>query len=456
VKLRLRQYNNCSWCHWKELPELLRGCELPAVVLGDQNLIMSGLCSTLRYIVQTAQQGLETAVDRSLSDCLLNLLGLRQNCLRACAEVSEWTLYTEVMLPQLVEKVISPDKSDVVGDDPWPELLQLENQLSKLPVEPSRHRNRKQRESKQSSNTAVINDHTAKSVTKREWDRREKVDTPGKLMTSENLECDISVSTSQRFENLWVAESSEEICGRRFVEGSSVQLTDLTIFVCVQLIFSSNNVERWCSHFCRIMSWYQRIAAIPSVSNAIKSTGLTEYHHKADNVAVQNSAVLSSTATDSDTFPKPVEDKLHSECQFMTQNLMHSKNSTYDQNCIQQTNKTKFRASQDLIDSAIAKATGMGLPPELLTLGNGECLQLPWEQYPSWVLPHMGGVPDKRAAKKVQQLENIAAAVKEIVSTRSNDSSSEGGTIVDFCSGGGHVGILLAYLFPQYKVCNLQ
>jgi len=91
------------------------------------------------------------------------------------------------------------------------------------------------------------------------------------------------------------------------------------------------------------------------------------------------------------------------------------------------------------------------LLPAVLPLGSGSCLQLPWEQYPSWVLPcGVGGVPDKRAARKLHQLENIAAAVKECVSARS--VASESGVIVDFCSGGGHVGILFAYLFPHYKV----
>jgi 16S rRNA G1207 methylase RsmC len=42
------------------------------------------------------------------------------------------------------------------------------------------------------------------------------------------------------------------------------------------------------------------------------------------------------------------------------------------------------------------------------------------------------------------QLENMAAAVAKL--------AKPGDTIVDFCSGGGHLGIVLAYLIPGATV----
>ena len=72
---------------------------------------------------------------------------------------------------------------------------------------------------------------------------------------------------------------------------------------------------------------------------------------------------------------------------------------------------------------------------------------LDWSSFPSLVRPYEGGkLPIKRAQKKCQQLENLAIAVLELVDKR---TSSEGLKIVDFCSGGGHLAILLAYLMPQ-------
>ena len=50
-----------------------------------------------------------------------------------------------------------------------------------------------------------------------------------------------------------------------------------------------------------------------------------------------------------------------------------------------------------------------------------------------------------RLEKKCQQLENLASAVIGM--------AKPGDVIVDFCSGGGHLAILLAYLLPS--VCEI-
>ena len=70
-----------------------------------------------------------------------------------------------------------------------------------------------------------------------------------------------------------------------------------------------------------------------------------------------------------------------------------------------------------------------------------------WAVLPPLVSPLEGGkLPAKRAIKKCQQLENLALSVIHLVESR---SPTDAITIVDFCSGGGHLGILLAYLLPQ-------
>lgn len=449
MKLICHQYSKAvHWLSCEELPNLVQSCELPVVVCSDQKLVISGLCSTLRYIVQRAQQDVERSVSHEFASFLKNLLGLRQNCLRACAEVSEWTLYTEVTLPQLVETVLY-NSSAIVGSDPPAELVQLENQLTKLPIEPSRHRNQKQH----------AND-TSHAVTKQEYGNGDGIDKLHETkLTKESLHSASLVSDSsekimKRFDNLQVVDSVEEICGRRFVEGNNVQLTDLVLFVCIQLLLGSKDIEQWCLYLPRLMSWCQRMAVVPNVGNAVSFVGLFEYCSVARDVAEDsvNSDLSHMSSTKTVTDLKSVEDEMSSGCCHSTSDSVRTKAAVSDQTCVQHTEKTKFRVSQGLVDAAITKSTKMSLQLKLLPLGDGRCLQLPWEQYPSWVLPcGPGGVPDKRAARKLQQLENIAEAVNELVSARS--TGSESGIIVDFCSGGGHVGILLAYLFPTYKVC---
>jgi len=457
VKLQCHQFSNfCHWLSREELPNLIKSCELPVIVCGERKLIISGLCSVLRYIVETAQQDVESSDNCDIANCVKNLLGLRKNCLRACAEVSEWTLYTEVTLPLLVERILN--NCDTTGFNPRAELIQLENQLAKPPVEPNWRRSQKQHLSKQPFNTAVA----AENITKQGCGIRDRIDEVHEAregLASESSVSDRYKNMTKKFDNLEFVDDAEEICERRFVEGSNVQLTDLVLFVSIQLVLSVNDVEQWCSRLPRIVSWYQRMVAVPNVSNAVNSAGLFEYQSVADNVVKGAISSTSSSATNTKTSLKSVQNESNFPCTSggcinSASDSALTKAITDDQNCIQHTEKTKFRISQGLIDAGIAKATGMGLLLEVLPLGNGRCLQLPWEEYPKWVLPSgLGGVPDKRATRKLQQLENIAAAVKELVSTR--PVSSEADVIVDFCSGGGHVGILLAYLFPRYKVSNI-
>ena len=70
-----------------------------------------------------------------------------------------------------------------------------------------------------------------------------------------------------------------------------------------------------------------------------------------------------------------------------------------------------------------------------------------WTSYPPLVSPLEGGkLPPERAIKKCQQLENLALSVLQLVRTREQSTPIK---IVDFCSGGGHLAILLAYLLPK-------
>ena len=347
-------------------------------------------------------------------------------------------------LPQLVEAVLK-DSSGITGSNLPGELVQLENELTKVPVEPSMRRNRKHH----AGDTAASTSHAAETTIP-ECGTENGTDEPYKA--SERLASARSENMTQTFDNLQLVDSVKEISGRCFVEGNNVQLTDLILFACIRLMSGSKDFQQWLSRLPRVESWYRRMAIVPNISDALNSVGLFEYHSVANNVAegslMSNLSHLSSTATISATVS---EDGGQFSSTLLEQSSAldsaHARTTASDQTCIQHTEKTKFHVSQGVVDAGVAKATEMGLLLDPLPLGNGGCLQLPWQQYPSWVLPC--GVPDKRATRKLQQLENIAAAVKDLIRSTSSESS----VIVDFCSGGGHVGILLAYLFPSYQVC---
>ncbi len=80
-------------------------------------------------------------------------------------------------------------------------------------------------------------------------------------------------------------------------------------------------------------------------------------------------------------------------------------------------------------------------------------LVIPWDSLPLHVNP-TSYLPVDRSCKKQNQLENIVAAIRDLMSHM--QANSHPLTLVDFCSGSGHTGLLLATLFPQHRYLGLS
>ncbi|KAI5756167.1 glutathione S-transferase C-terminal domain-containing protein [Diaphorina citri] len=80
--------------------------------------------------------------------------------------------------------------------------------------------------------------------------------------------------------------------------------------------------------------------------------------------------------------------------------------------------------------------------------GYGHEIYFDKAQIPYFALPESGDIPQDRVERKCQQLVSMTKAVMKICSP--ND------VIVDFCSGGGHLGLLIAHLVPQCTVILLD
>ena len=103
-----------------------------------------------------------------------------------------------------------------------------------------------------------------------------------------------------------------------------------------------------------------------------------------------------------------------------------------------------MRSYEDLQLEHICPKSGTSIAQGLLAR------KLDWSSFPPLLRPYEGGkLPIKRAEKKCQQLENLALSVIELAEMR---GSSRDLKIVDFCSGGGHLALLLAYLLPQSTI----
>lgn len=82
LKSQLPESLDVSDIKLEDLPHLVRGCRLPAVLDETGRLCRAGLAVVLRHIINRT-----LAADPSRND-VLALLGFKKTCLKACAEVS--------------------------------------------------------------------------------------------------------------------------------------------------------------------------------------------------------------------------------------------------------------------------------------------------------------------------------------------------------------------------------
>ncbi|KAH3843713.1 glutathione S-transferase C-terminal domain-containing protein-like isoform X1 [Dreissena polymorpha] len=105
--------------------------------------------------------------------------------------------------------------------------------------------------------------------------------------------------------------------------------------------------------------------------------------------------------------------------------------------------KSKQRALRREIARVMKKVKDEKVQPTLGQHPCGRSVQIAWPAVPHEASPKCE-LPEKRVARKCEQLENLATAVMSI--------AQSGDVIVDFCSGTGHLGIIIAYLRPDCKV----
>ena len=94
----------------------------------------------------------------------------------------------------------------------------------------------------------------------------------------------------------------------------------------------------------------------------------------------------------------------------------------------------------------VARALAWWEEQGLETLQQGEVAReqgLSWASLPPLVNPDTA-LPQARQARKQGQLESLALALVQV--------ARPGDILVDFCSGGGHLGLLLAHLLPDTTV----
>lgn len=323
------------------------------------------------------------------------LLGFRKSCLQAPNTVSIWTKFCEVDIIKTVKHILDSEKLEEVPVN----LVRFENHLKK-PVKVHNVYKMVRDIKKKSFKTLNVEKDDTDSDKKIEGDiTREAKGRKWKSNKKKQLEIDCSV----KIEDLGISH--------QFAEGPYITIADLILLPPYHII-----IESFGSCFETLLplthKWYKNIMTMFEENTLIDL--MNRFPKKT--LSVHN--IIIPTTEDVSLYKS--DPKRHNP-------------------------KKRLFTKEDDIESALRSLSeGMEMDvtkTEMQTTIN-------WDNIPDGAKPAGGYLPDKRVVRKTQQLENLALVVMKI--------AKDGDLIVDFCSGSGHLGILVAMLLPKCTVLLLE
>ncbi|XP_026639808.1 glutathione S-transferase C-terminal domain-containing protein isoform X2 [Microtus ochrogaster] len=391
------------------LPPIVQNCCLPAVVEQPDVFCRAGLAVVLRHIIQKSYEAEPSRKE------ILELLGFKKTCLKACAEVSQWTRLCELTIPLAVENFLqeSSDQPPAIPE----EILQLERKLS----EPVRvHNDDKLRRQKlKQQKIAGVKPPSSKGKPRGNAGAQQ----PCKELAGSSKSLELKVAFSKLTVQDTAATNREPSDIRKaktsdlpplehvFAEGLYFTLADIVLLPCVHhfLVIICKKFSEKLEQFPLLASWYQRIQEVPKVKTAASKCGihflcLPEVLNSASKSYLNSNEVIAVEEQNDPFFtggPRPTMTKL--------------------------------------MEKGI-EAMFSPHPCPSWTLD--------WNSLPAAVSPKEGKMSTDRALRKQQQLNNLVYMVL--------NQAKPGDRIVDFCSGGGHVGIVLAHMLPSCQVILIE
>uniref|UniRef100_A0A8C4SK01 Glutathione S-transferase C-terminal domain-containing protein n=1 Tax=Erpetoichthys calabaricus TaxID=27687 RepID=A0A8C4SK01_ERPCA len=385
-----------------QLPPIISSCCLPALLDKEGKYCHAGLAVVLRYILQWTCE-----MDPGRND-VAALLGFKKTCLKACAEVSQWTRLCELSIPAAVEdflKLPAENQTDIPLA-----ILQLEKKLR----EPVRvHNDDKIRRQK-------LQQQKEEKKTSSQIREQNQAET-GENLHSEDLELGAALSKLSLGTEM-PTSTRRPPCVRKvktthlpplehvFAEGLYFTLTDVVLLPCLHRFLGSLGLKLGSilQKLPLIKRWYLRVQEVPGVQKAAANCGINfirlPEQGPDEAYEVTNVSSFQEEKQNDTSFiggPRPTMNKLK-------------------ENCIQ--------------------AVFSSHPSPSWTLD--------WNGLPTAVNPTEGDMSSHRALRKQQQLNNLLSTVIDL--------AKPGNTLVDFCSGGGHVGIVLAYKLPACQVILIE
>eukprot|EP00088_Acartia_fossae_P025248 TRINITY_DN2606_c0_g1_i1.p1 TRINITY_DN2606_c0_g1~~TRINITY_DN2606_c0_g1_i1.p1 ORF type:complete len:598 (-),score=84.53 TRINITY_DN2606_c0_g1_i1:198-1991(-) len=341
-----------------QLPQNVARCRLPCWYLPDQLTCLAGLCSVVRYIIKLTH----FSSDSEDSGKCIELLGHQYGCLSAPAEVSTWTKFCELDMPDACKQFFT-SATPILPE----ELSKFEAHL-KQPIRIHNVRKRMQKEKEKEN-----------------------------LSPNSNGDIDPILSYAK--------------ANHIFAEGPDLLVSDIMLFPCIALMVQ-NQEMCFKDNFPLLMRWFDRVCESIEVKPLLDSL-VEPLEVSGDFINVN---------------PIKVPDE-----------------SLYKCDPSRDANKTC--TSQINVDKNFEWWENSGIE-SLQTYGcdgqDEKCLD--WKELPKLIHPQAGNLPVDRLERKCEQLQGLALPIVELAKQR------QAPVIVDFCSGGGHLGLLLAFLIPEATV----
>ncbi|XP_057698631.1 glutathione S-transferase C-terminal domain-containing protein isoform X2 [Corythoichthys intestinalis] len=386
----------------ESLPLLVQGCRLPAVLDESGRLCRAGLAVVLRHIIN---KSIETEPSRNDVQALL---GFKKTCLKACAEVSKWTRLCEIDIPSAVEEHLRNPSSH----EPYPTpsaILSLEQRLAE-PVKvhnDDKIRRQKLKQLRQNGNVSSAE----RSV---HSDLGEGLELKAALAKLSIAAAPIP-TTRESCEIRKVKTNDLPVLEHVFAEGLYFTLTDVVLLPCIHQYLSSidSHAASTLQSLPHLLGWYSRVQKVPGVLRAAETCGIK--------LIVPDKLLPIIDGTPAENSPAG-----HLEQEEETSKQLPFVGGP-------RPTITKLK------ESGIEAAFSDHPCPEW---------SIPWDSLPEAINPTEGKMSNIRTVRKRQQLNNLVAMVTQL--------AKPGCTVVDFCSGTGHVGIVLAHALPQCQVILIE
>lgn len=200
-----------------------------------------------------------------------------------------------------------------------------------------------------------------------------------------------------------------------YAEGSCLTLADIIIFVCMHILLSTFSSQTISKLIPLTAKWYDRMLT--------------------DRFIIKCLSCLPSS-----------KDRHSSELQYTLPAVVNE--SLYKSDPKRYKPRSRIYTRQEDVERSLRLIRDMRISIELDAETFGAEVNLDWRDVPFDATPEGGSLPPARLERKQEQLQNLCKPVLKLART--------GDTIVDFCSGSGHLGILIAHLLPRCTVILLE